>query len=190
MASNPKDVYRKFSKNDVFVVGTTSEERVKILYIRSGMSPSIIYKRLKKWGDEIPLTRIRNWIAKGDWRKEREKFKQTYSTTIVEQRAVAAAVKDVSDEQQVREVYSEVSGQMINSIKQKLALATTPDSPIPTLDVQELASLAMSLDITQKVHFKSLGIPELIRIDPTSGFEGIRIIPAHEDPDIDSSDEK
>jgi len=108
----------------------------------------------------------------------------------VVQRAKKAAKEDVSVESNIRDFYSEISGELMNSIKQKLFLAKVPDSPFCVLSTQELASLAMSLEITQKVHHKALGIPELIKIDPTTGFEGIRIIPAHEDPALDDGKKK
>lgn len=190
MDQNPKKVFKDFNKDEIFVIGSTPKERAKILYIRSGMTPGKIEERLKKWGDEIPITRIRDWIKNKDWKKQREIFKNTYTNAVHVQRAKTIAIKDVSNEEQVREVYAEVSGQVINSIKQKLAMSITPDAPFPTLTVQDLASLALALETTQKVHFKSLGIPELIKIDPTTGMEGIRVIPAHEDPVLEDPEEK
>ncbi len=183
------DVFKKFDKEQIFIVGSNTEERAKILYLRSGMAPYEIQKRLKDWGEDIPITRIRGWVQKKKWKKERAEFKKTYSAEVHNARAKKVAEKDVSNETQVREVYSQVSGQLINSIKQKLALATTPDTSIANMSVGDLASLSLSLKITSEVHFKSLGIPELIKIDPTTGHEGIRIIPAHEDPAVDDDDD-
>jgi len=189
MDQDPKKIFKDFSKDDIFVIGTTPEERAKILYIRSGMSPSLIARRLEKWGDQITTKRISKWVDKKGWVKLRKQFKDTYSEAVNVERAKKIAVKDVSDENEVRGVYAEVSGQIINSIKQKLALSVTPDSPFPTLNVQDLASLALSLETTQKVHHRALGIPELIKIDPTTGMEGIRVIPAHEDPALEDPEE-
>jgi len=190
MAKKKRDAFKKFDKDQIFVIGTDSEERCKILYIRSGMAPGAIRDRLSKWGDEIPLTRIRGWIKKGKWADLRKSFKETYSTEVHIERAKQTAVKDVSDENEVRGVYAQISGEIVNSIKQKLYLSKTPDSPFSTLSSQELESLSETLERTQKVHHRALGIPELIKIDPTSGFEGIRIIPAHEAPAIETDDEK
>jgi hypothetical protein len=175
-------VFKKFDKDQLFVVGGTAEERAQILYIRSGLAPHEIQKRLKDYGEDIPITRIRGWAKSKKWKEDREKFRQTYSAEVHHARARKEAEKDVSNEEEVREVYSQVSGRIINSIKQKLDLAQTPDSPHPVLSIQDLASLSVSLEVTQKVHFKALGIPELIKVDPTSGYEGIRLLTAHDDP--------
>lgn len=188
MARSQDDIFKRFNKDEVFVIGTTPEERVELLYIRQGMAAGAIQKRLEKWGDEITLTKVRKIIENKDLKQRRKDFRNAYDSKKYMERAEKAAVKDVSDEDAVRSVYAEVSGQIINSIKQKMALACTPDSPIPQLNVQDLASLSMSLEVTQKVHHKALGIPELIKIDPTSGLEGIRLVPKHEIPAVDDGE--
>lgn len=190
MGRSPDDVFKKFDKNEVFVIGSTPEERVELLYIRQGMPPYKIFDRLKTWGDEISIQRIRSIIKNKSLKKKRQDFKNAYDLELHKARAVKAATKDVSDETEVREVYAQVSGDIINSIKQKLLLSTTPDSSIPQMSVQDLASLSMSLEVTQKVHFKSLGIPELIKIDPTGTFEGITIIPGDETQTVDGGDDE
>lgn len=188
--SKMTEVFRDFKRDEMFVIGSTPEERAKILYIRTGMSPSKIERRLKQWGDSLTLKIIRGWILKGKWRELRKKFKDTYSTEVQVQRAKHAATADVSNENQTRAVYAEISADIANSIKQKLNLATTPDSGIPNMSVNDIATLSIALDTVRKVHFQSLGIPELIKIDPTSGFEGIRIIPAHDDPELEKESEE
>ena len=189
MARSKADILgAKFNKEEVFVIGSTPEQRVELLYIRQGMPAGAIHKRLEKWGDEITLTRIRNIIQRKDLKQKRKDFHSAYDLEKHKQRAMKAATKDVNDEDEVRGVYAQISGHMINSIKQKFLLSTTPDSDIAQMSISDLASLAMTLEITQKVHHKALGIPELIKIDPTSGMEGIIVVPVETKETVDEGE--
>lgn len=190
MARSSKDIFKKFNKDEVFVIGATVEERVELLYIRQGMAAGAILKRLNDWGDEIMISRVRKIIDNKDLKQKRKDFVKAYDVKMHMARAEKAAVKDVGDEEEVRGIYADMSGQIMNSIKQKFFLSIGPDSPIPNLSIGDLSDLAHTLEVTQKVHHKALGIPELIKIDPTGGFEGITIVPKHEIPGGDNDPEE
>ncbi len=177
MSRSKKDIYKKFDKSSIFVIGETPEERAKILYIRGGLKPSQVIRRLVEWGDtEIPAETLRTWIKRGGWKQLKKKFKDCYDVKVAEKRAEKTAEKDVSNEEQVREVYANLSGQVMNMIAQKFKYNMTPDSDAPVMNVKEISMLSESLKHMQDIHFRALAIPELAVIDPTQGQEGIRIL--------------
>ncbi len=177
VARSKKDIYKKFDKDSVFIIGETIEDRARILYIRGALKPSQIIRRLVAWGDEeIPAETLRTWIKRGGWKKLRDTFKETYDVKVAQKRAEKVAEKDVSNEDQVREVYANLSGQVMNIIGQKLKFNMTPDADAPVMGVKDINMLSETLKNMQDIHFRALGIPELAVVDPTQGQEGIRIL--------------
>ena len=178
---NPSRSFIDFKKKDIFVIGATTQERAKILFIRSGMKPRSIIKRLRDWGDqEIKTTALSKWVALGKWKALRQRYVDTYERTKVEAVATQQGQADATNEEQVREVYAKCAAQLMNMIHQKLRMKMSPDMDFPIMSTMELAELAKGMERLQDVHFRAIGIPDLVIVDPTQGHDGITVIPSIE----------
>lgn len=188
MARSNDDIFKKFGDQELFLIGDTDEERAKILFVRSRLSPSKIKKRIDEWnGGNIPLVTVKNWAHKENWLKLRRDYTKSYEITINNETAKAQAVIDADSQANVRDSYANISGQIMKMIGEKLKYNMPSLGSSPIIDSKEMLNLSIAMKNIADVHFRALGIPEVAVIDPTVGQDGISILTKQ---DVEKLEEK